>query len=939
MVGGGGSKIQRIDKAAIHRICSGQVVLDLAAAVKELVENSLDAGATNIEIRLKEYGAVLIEVADNGSGISPDNYQGLTLKYHTSKISEFSDLQSLSSFGFRGEALSSLCALSNVSVTTRTKEEAIGTRLDYDHSGAITSQQSVARAVGTTVAVAKLFAPLPVRHKEFTRNIRREYGRLLSILQAYALIAKGVRIVCTNQVGKSGRSTVIQTQGSGSVKDNVITVFGIKTAACLEPLELSAMDVGGQSVKVEGFVSKPGAGCGRASGDRQFFYVNGRPVDLPKISRLLNELYRSFNSTQCPMAVLNIMLPTQSYDVNVTPDKRKVFLHMEADFIVSLRTALESVYAPDKYKYALNNVNPGGLNKKMSAAALDHGLVLCQKLQESPSSNLELRLSGKSLSPDAEDDVTQDQEESLELVRANREDEKSEHDGFQAEGEIMVVNKMRFETPPQMMMKIQPSTPQQEGKQAFPSFPSLDRHSFQCKGAGSVVVSPATTGANLKARSLGHVEVLSKTSDRNMQKVVQSQLTGFISQRRGPCKEERCVLASMLFNLKDLSVELEVMEPDNAEMVATMEPLHNLAQLSQVEKPTVVEEDKDGCCGDDDGDGEGDPSLAPVKPTLVIGMDEAQEMDLEERGGGGDTAVKAIVRSEYDDDEDSRPSAPIRHIEKEAAVTELLGTGSQMPCSLGFAAATLDADGMDNIGADKEAALMAATRELERSFNKADFKRMKVLGQFNLGFILARLDQDLFIIDQHASDEKFNFERLSKTMVLNRQPLLRPMPTELSAAEELIVTTHLQTFRQNGFDFIENDEAPPGQRLCLSAVPFSKNITFGIGDVQELVSLLADEPAPMMTEIANDGPIPDRRETAAPSLGRNWSFNSVRPSRVRGMLASRACRSSIMIGDALSQKQMEQVLCHLAELDAPWNCPHGRPTMRHLADLSSLCSQ
>ncbi|CAK9200952.1 unnamed protein product [Sphagnum troendelagicum] len=956
MVGGGGSKIQRIDKAAIHRICSGQVVLDLAAAVKELVENSLDAGATNIEIRLKEYGAVLIEVADNGSGISPDNYQGLTLKYHTSKISEFSDLQSLSSFGFRGEALSSLCALSNVSVTTRTKEEAIGTRLDYDHSGAITSQQSVARAVGTTVAVAKLFAPLPVRHKEFTRNIRREYGRLLSILQAYALIAKGVRIVCTNQVGKSGRSTVIQTQGSGSVKDNVITVFGIKTAACLEPLELSAMDVGGQSVKVEGFVSKPGAGCGRASGDRQFFYVNGRPVDLPKISRLLNELYRSFNSSQCPMAVLNIMLPTQSYDVNVTPDKRKVFLHMEADFIVSLRTALESVYAPDKYKYALNNVNPGGLNKKMSAAALDHGLVLCQKLQESPSSNLELRLSGKSLSPDIED-VTQDQEESLELVRANREDEKSEHDGFQAESEIMVVNKLRFETPPPVMMKIQPSTPQQEGKQAFPSFPSLDRHSFQCKGAGSVVVSPATTGANLKARSLGHVEVLCKTSNRNMQKVVQSQLTGFMSQRRGPCKEERCVLASMLFNLKDLSVELEVMEPDNAEMVATVEPLHNLAQLSQVEKPTVIEEDKDGCCGDDDGDGEGDPSLAPVKPTLVIGMDEAQEMDIEEKGGGGDTAVKAIVRSEYDDDdEDTRPSAPIRDIEKEAAVTELLGTGSQMPFSLrcfscnvlnlvgfsvhrGFAAATLDADGMDNIGADKEAALMAATRELERSFNKADFKRMKVLGQFNLGFILARLDQDLFIIDQHASDEKFNFERLSKTMVLNRQPLLRPMPMELSAAEELIVTTHLQTFRQNGFDFIENDEAPPGRRLCLSAVPFSKNITFGIGDVQELVSLLADEPAPMMTEIANDGPIRDRRETAAPSLGRNWSFNSVRPSRVRGMLASRACRSSIMIGDALSQKQMEQVLCHLAELDAPWNCPHGRPTMRHLADLSSLCSQ
>ena len=109
--------------------------------------------------------------------------QGLTLKYYTSKISEFADLQTLSSFGFRGEALSSLCALSNVSVTTRTKEEAVGTRLEYDHSGVITSRESVARAVGTTVAISKLFSPLPVRYKEFNRNIRREYGRLLSVLQ------------------------------------------------------------------------------------------------------------------------------------------------------------------------------------------------------------------------------------------------------------------------------------------------------------------------------------------------------------------------------------------------------------------------------------------------------------------------------------------------------------------------------------------------------------------------------------------------------------------------------------------------------------------------------------------------------------------------------------------------------------------------------------
>jgi DNA mismatch repair protein PMS2 len=100
------------------------VILDLAGAVKELVENALDAGASIVEVRLRESGAELIEVADNGSGVSPAHYEALTAKYHTSKLSSFADLTSLSTFGFRGEALSSLCSLCELSVITRTAGEA-----------------------------------------------------------------------------------------------------------------------------------------------------------------------------------------------------------------------------------------------------------------------------------------------------------------------------------------------------------------------------------------------------------------------------------------------------------------------------------------------------------------------------------------------------------------------------------------------------------------------------------------------------------------------------------------------------------------------------------------------------------------------------------------------------------------------------------------------
>lgn len=128
-----GGIIQAISRSDIARICSGQVVVDLPTAVKELVENALDAKAGHVEVKLKESGWESIEVSDNGSGISPKDYQALTLKYHTSKISGFADLRGVSSFGFRGEALSSLCEISgSFEVTTRTANQDMGVRLKYD---------------------------------------------------------------------------------------------------------------------------------------------------------------------------------------------------------------------------------------------------------------------------------------------------------------------------------------------------------------------------------------------------------------------------------------------------------------------------------------------------------------------------------------------------------------------------------------------------------------------------------------------------------------------------------------------------------------------------------------------------------------------------------------------------------------------------------------
>jgi len=198
-----------------------------------------------------------------------------------------------------------------------------------------------------------------------------------------------------------------------------------------------------------------------------------------------------------------------------------------------------------------------------------------------------------------------------------------------------------------------------------------------------------------------------------------------------------------------------------------------------------------------------------------------------------------------------------------------------------------------------------------------------VIGQFNLGFIVTRLNRgvpinvttlthdDLFIVDQHAADEKYNFEMLQSTTKIQCQSLIRPRPMELSAADEIIAMDNLEILRANGFELEVAEDLPVGKRLKLVAQPQSKGTVFDIADLEELLSLMQDKAQGEM----------------------------VRCSKARNMFASRACRKSIMIGKTLNIGQMTTVVRHMGTMDQPWTCPHGRPTMRHLVDLREFSNK
>lgn len=219
--------LQAIPKSDVNRIQSAQVITSLADASKELVENAIDAGARKISIRFVNNGLDSLEVTDDGSGIEEDNLEALVAKHATSKLSAFEDLDRLTSLGFRGEALSSLCSLGRLTVTTCTPSTyPMGFSTEYDHEGTMTKKTRISANVGTTMRVENLFSTLPVRRKDFEKMAKRDFLKTTRLLQAYAAIHVKVRMDGVHIVGKS-RSQIFGshgTSGSDDLRRNIIDV-------------------------------------------------------------------------------------------------------------------------------------------------------------------------------------------------------------------------------------------------------------------------------------------------------------------------------------------------------------------------------------------------------------------------------------------------------------------------------------------------------------------------------------------------------------------------------------------------------------------------------------------------------------------------------------------------------------------------------------------
>ena len=305
------SKINILDQDTINKIAAGEVVERPSSVVKELVENSIDAGATAVSVSITGGGAVQIRVTDNGSGFERDDLDIAFQKNTTSKIRCADDLMSVQSLGFRGEALSSISAVSKLELLTKTKDELVGIRYVI-HGGVKQEEQEVGCPTGTTFVVNDLFYNTPVRRK-FLKSAMTEAGYVNDVMERIALSNPNVSIKFSNN-GK----LLINTSGNGKLRDVIYDIFGREIATELCEVQRKAGEL-----SMSGMIAKPV--ISRGNRNYENYFLNGRYIKNPLISKAIEEAYRGYMmQNKYPFTVLMLQIPNDLFDVNVHPAKLEV---------------------------------------------------------------------------------------------------------------------------------------------------------------------------------------------------------------------------------------------------------------------------------------------------------------------------------------------------------------------------------------------------------------------------------------------------------------------------------------------------------------------------------------------------------------------------------------------------------------------------------------
>lgn len=337
--------MKQLPAATVRLLSSSQIITSVVSVVKELIENSLDAGATSIDVKLENYGFDKIEVRDNGEGIKAVDAPVMAMKYYTSKINSHEDLENLTTYGFRGEALGSICCVAEVLITTKTATDNFSTQYVLDGSGHIISQKPSHLGQGTTVAVLRLFKNLPVRKQFYStaKKCKDEIKKVHDLLISYGILKPDLRILFIHNKAVIWQKT--------RVSDHKMALMSVLGTAVMSNMEFFQYHSEESQIYLSGFLPKHNADhsfTSLSTPEKSFIFINSRPIHQKDILKLIRRYY----SLKClkestrlyPIFFLKIDVPTADVDVNLTPDKSQVLLQNKDSVLIALENLMTTCY-------------------------------------------------------------------------------------------------------------------------------------------------------------------------------------------------------------------------------------------------------------------------------------------------------------------------------------------------------------------------------------------------------------------------------------------------------------------------------------------------------------------------------------------------------------------------------------------------------------------
>lgn len=988
------------------------------------------------------------------------------MKHTTSKIRSFDEIYSndCETLGFRGEALFCLANISSaLIVSTRTANQDLGEKLMFTKEGYLLHEkiEPLPRKVGTTVAVVKLFDALPVRRADLIKRIEAQRQKVFLMIQGCKFISLHMKSSFRNithylytdaihclgikinliDIPNAGPEIVrLSTMhGTSRLEQTISSVLGSRFLSGMSRISLEPPVGEGSVWRMEGLIAKAPmltARDGSVARNAQFFCINGRPVNLPKISRAISEAWRMLEGSSTgkkrkkPACVLHFCLPRNSYDVNLSPDKRQVLLTDEPRMcevihkgVLSFwnvqqdgrffQNELESEKSQNVEAANFSDVTsssnsaPGRRAKRRMAFVNDFSSVKLQHdegtshLQGDSAQASTNKIYVDDPSANASSEATPDGRNSFDEKRVVHEEEK----GLSKKEEIGDDTASSREVDkPNDKERILWSTVQQKFKQRSATdneknIQIVDDDSSRIKAdspeemgnsnegdAQNEIDENLTSQKKVTTRKSSETKAsnsdLDGTSKREKRKAITMEDFGFEPTDKSPTvrhkKKTKIDANSKESDSSPSDPKLKAVPTESSN--GGEQAINNKINLDKASTNTrrnnreqrrssTNERDEEGSIEEEEVENKSDSSMDTISNRGNVSTlnDNREERSFENKGKreASEIQTETVSEDEIEDEKqekreetnvtwgDFSGTENIIHKTRVARLQlqDLREKTKQMKSerSVQNSESIIEESGSKQSIEEKETL----------SLSKCDFKDMQIIGQFNLGFILAKCRNDnLWVLDQHACDEKYNFERLLATTAIQGQPLIAPMPIELNPSEEACILDNMKVFEQNGFRFKYNPEEPmPGRRLALTSLPHSgardgcKAVQFGKEDVLALCALLTgfedgnDEDDDDVDYSQNGGGTGAdgsgiygnnavRRYASSSKLSQKLTKTSFpRLPKSIAMLANRACRNSIMIGKSLSTREMEGVVQRLSDVEHPWNCPHGRPTMKHVKDM------